>query len=671
MSEIRKSKRTTAGKRALTLDEELIAEERKKQNFRRSFLSRKPKLTRRGEIYDRKPKVRKPEITSSEIEDLEDEVRCLVCGTTEDDGEAMVQCDQCHTWQHNHCMFQENTIPESYICNVCDPHNEAYGSLRFEMSLIEYKRLKKNHLVPHSKGTIPNLDNQESIVEADNAPDSDFSEESNLETPEDDSAESFFSQESDQEHIILSKPTKKGQNTKHAKVFRREQEGCEIKSTDDEFSPVRKGIVKTFFKMFNDLLPSNAKNAEEWAVKLEYQLLLSSGDKKTGKGGKMVHSPGNSYTSKARTLMFNLKNPKTKLLERLIGEELTFDQLCNLTPEEMQTSDIKQLAKDVHTKAISQTVIENGMNSKPRAKITHKGEEIIDFDETEEGKASELFNNDQFPAYERGEEDSAQRMHPFIKSVGSSHQGEVEQKTLHEHGEPYNQNVSLYQNEYYSGEEDESVNHERQQMILDESISAIIGESFQDEDQPIGEADINDRSTAKQPSSSCLVWTGELIFSEISNFRACAHFVTSSTLMDFDKESQQCISIIRQFRQVHKYLQIEGRLNRKTALAYLQNCMDRKKYTLMIEFVPEESGEALIDEEHRNNFIRLFNYFYNRNRFGVIQGKGDSVKDAYLVPYQEGDEPEKVFGSFKFPNTIFEARSSLSQRLFGVFVTNL
>lgn len=125
MSEIRKSKRATAGKRALTLDEELIVEERKKQNLKRNFLSRKSELTRRGETYGPKQRRRKPKHTSSEMEDLEDEVRCLVCGTTEDDGEAMVQCDRCHTWQHNHCMFQENTIPESYICNVCDPHNEA------------------------------------------------------------------------------------------------------------------------------------------------------------------------------------------------------------------------------------------------------------------------------------------------------------------------------------------------------------------------------------------------------------------------------------------------------------------------------------------------------------------------------------------------------------------
>ncbi|AOA63945.1 Transcription elongation regulator [Komagataella phaffii CBS 7435] len=663
MSEIRKSKRATAGKRALTLDEELIVEERKKQNLKRNFLSRKSELTRRGETYGPKQRRRKPKHTSSEMEDLEDEVRCLVCGTTEDDGEAMVQCDRCHTWQHNHCMFQENTIPESYICNVCDPHNEAYGNLKFEMSLSEYKQLKRETLSPHGKGPALNFDIQESIVAAKKAPDSDYSEESIAKIPEDDS-ESFFSEESDQEHLIHSKPTQKGHNTKHTKAFGQEQEGCEIKSMDEEFNPVRKGIVKTFFKMFNNLLPSNAKNAEEWALKLEYQLLLSRGDKKTGKGGKIVHIPGNSYTSKARTLMFNLKNPKTKLLERLIGKELTFVQLCNLTPEEMQTSDIKQLAKDVHTKAISQTVIENGMNSKPRAKITHKGEEIIDFGEADEGKTSELFNEDQFSDYERGEEDSPQRMQHLIEEEGS-HQREEEQEKLSERGEPYNKNVSLYHNEYYSGEEDEGINHERQQMILDESISAIIGDNFQDEDQPIDEAGITDRSKG-------FVWAGELIFSEISNFRACAYFVTSSTLMDFDKESQQCISIIRQFHQIHKYLQIEGRLNRKTALAYLKNCMDRKKYTLIVEFVPDESGEALTDEEHRNNFIRLFNYFYNRNRFGVIQGKGDSVKDAYLIPYQEGDVPEKVFGSFKFPNTIFEVRrSSLSQRLFGVFVTNL
>lgn len=64
----------------------------------------------------------------SDGEDYEGDVRCDPCGTTQDnynedtdEGGMMIECDDCHTWQHAKCMGfrNEGQIPEKYRCNRC------------------------------------------------------------------------------------------------------------------------------------------------------------------------------------------------------------------------------------------------------------------------------------------------------------------------------------------------------------------------------------------------------------------------------------------------------------------------------------------------------------------------------------------------------------------------
>lgn len=60
--------------------------------------------------------------------DLEGEVRCDPCGTTQDnydeetdEGGIMIECDDCGTWQHAACMGYQTkrAIPKQYLCNRC------------------------------------------------------------------------------------------------------------------------------------------------------------------------------------------------------------------------------------------------------------------------------------------------------------------------------------------------------------------------------------------------------------------------------------------------------------------------------------------------------------------------------------------------------------------------
>ncbi|KAL0449634.1 UNVERIFIED_CONTAM: PHD finger protein [Sesamum latifolium] len=47
-------------------------------------------------------------------------VRCK-CGARDDDGERMVACDICETWQHTRCSGIEDTeaVPRLFVCDAC------------------------------------------------------------------------------------------------------------------------------------------------------------------------------------------------------------------------------------------------------------------------------------------------------------------------------------------------------------------------------------------------------------------------------------------------------------------------------------------------------------------------------------------------------------------------
>jgi len=65
-------------------------------------------------------------------------VRCI-CGTVEDDGESMLECETCQAWQHTDCVFPtlskaqiEVETDKDYLCTVCDPyaHRHVLKNLR-------------------------------------------------------------------------------------------------------------------------------------------------------------------------------------------------------------------------------------------------------------------------------------------------------------------------------------------------------------------------------------------------------------------------------------------------------------------------------------------------------------------------------------------------------------
>ena len=61
---------------------------------------------------------------SVEVEEEDDQnIRCI-CGLYDEneEGRAMIACDQCNAWQHNGCMgLEEDAEPKTYFCEQCKP----------------------------------------------------------------------------------------------------------------------------------------------------------------------------------------------------------------------------------------------------------------------------------------------------------------------------------------------------------------------------------------------------------------------------------------------------------------------------------------------------------------------------------------------------------------------
>lgn len=56
-------------------------------------------------------------------------VKCI-CGATDDDGEAMTECDNCSTWLHNACVGLPPDGPDSdsWLCSACSLSGKQLAS---------------------------------------------------------------------------------------------------------------------------------------------------------------------------------------------------------------------------------------------------------------------------------------------------------------------------------------------------------------------------------------------------------------------------------------------------------------------------------------------------------------------------------------------------------------
>lgn len=635
-----------------------------------------------------------PPPPASEEEEI---IRCI-CGEYEEEEDIerdMICCDKCSAWQHNDCMgltFPKGQEPAEYFCEQCKPedHKEllekiARGEKPWEEAAkrrqqeIEEKKAKRRR---GRKGGTKKGGGRASDVKAENSSASTPAPEGDAapETPAPATAQADSQQPSsaqkrkldgaqatdsvsipdascmwfcltlfqghkqkqprtssagltDQERRTSVSQSRKGS----AADGGRESTSAsrEPASSPEEISnAARRGCANALIKLFVDQiqeaqkqqtykLPSD-KSVDDVARPLGLSLEHAMYTNLCGGSGE----PNEQYKSQLRTILFNVKkNPS--LRDRLLVGSLSTAALSTMSTQAMASEEQQQKDAEIKREAEKQHIIVE--ENRPRIRRTHKGEEIVEGD-THAGVSESIFSST--IARRAAFEAENQSPDPAVRAAGRSVSPKTQQPP--EFGEAKVSQGSAANGDTghphspsavgHDAEFPEVPEHLHQQLPpeskaqADEEIDNLLKEEEEPESPPYSPKDID---------SGGIVWQGKISMHPVAEFRSTARHVGGADLS----------GRIPWHQMIPPVLQVDGRIEIQLATNYL--CGLRFSNTTDVTVI---SVSAPDDPSERAEFDKLFNYFTDRKRYGVV-GKHPlpNVKDTYIIPIEAGVSKKPEF----------------------------
>ncbi|CUS20609.1 LAQU0S01e10528g1_1 [Lachancea quebecensis] len=323
---------------------------------------------RTAELEYVKARAKKREVEADDRE-ISDSVRCLVCGTTDENYDEdndphgdMIQCDKCYTWQHIKCMIGQEEADKigTYYCSICAP--SSYPNLKYS---IDSQAVKKSHAIKTSEPDDELEDFQK-----------DLSDESANEKLEED----------------FVRPTKRRKHNGRKNVT--------TNSTRNQGFRLRDSALKMFRDLFAKYVipdtvqarrfqPPSQLSCEQYAntlaTELEEELYATNVGQEESKFNEV-------YKEKVRVLFSNLKDQKNIDMKALVvNRALPFNKLVKMSVNELVNPDLRSFKEKVGSEALTQLILEQP--HKPRYFKTHKGEELIE-DPNDYEPEDMIFNKD-------------------------------------------------------------------------------------------------------------------------------------------------------------------------------------------------------------------------------------------------------------------------------------
>lgn len=584
------------------------------------------------------------------VDDDEGEIRCL-CGENVDDGGFMIQCDTCGKWQHGECMGYEDPeeVSETYSCELCRP------DLYKDVSVPAKKRKKPDAKKtaskekPVSRGTDGKLTLKKSTKRK--TPTS--------EEPSDDTSD--FSSDEDDKPLAPKKkartsppalPSPPPKTTPPAEVRRKPPPIITTRRTSQSSPhqrrastsanpatptyPTKTPLAKTFTelsdqtripaarifaKIFEPLEPTKS---EALGLAIENALFSAYATSEHGYGAE--------YKNRFRSISFNLKDAKNSALrERVLSGNLPPEELVKLSSEEMANQELRAQAEKIREEGVAQSVLK--VQTGPRIRRTHKGEEIVGEDVTAitptEGTASAPFARAEMSPSIREDDEAPASPRSAASNRSRSFSPPNQEEPAIEPPAERKQSASNF--------DIQSVwSHLRSPTPQDEP-SVPMGLDVLPENLPQNQIDdpdidrlINEQGGNSPPYSPTAyefelpntvtkyppVWTGDLSMPSVAHFSAQARFVGGP----------HSITDLPWSNVLPQHLVIDGRIPVDTTTKYLEaQRMSSTKNIIVIQIEPT-------DDSHKEMFTKLYQYFHDRQRYGVLQIQSNIVKDAYLIP---------------------------------------
>ncbi|GAA5865654.1 hypothetical protein JCM1840_003205 [Sporobolomyces johnsonii] len=332
---------------------------------------------------------------------------CLGYDTGE---QPMIQCEHCSNWFHFGCIGLTDDSAskiEAYSCDMCE--QMGVGSTRLlpdPTALPSPSAPLDSSRDPHDDYSAGGADADEQLEDdegeeehAQDDDDDDFEEEegaggsakkrkrkaaggrttSRRKLDQDESDDDYGSSGDDEEKS--KKPTrskaKKGSN-RGASVTIARKSSTDVKQTSvPPTEKTRAAVVKQFTTTFSSIFSAASSSAgldvraAAFAEDVEGELFEGFCEL----DDKGVRAPRAKYTSKFRSLQFNLKS-NAVFRSRIASNELDAASIVHMSAEDLQTPELKAMAESVRAASLKNAVKE--VLVAPTAKRTHKGEEEID-----------------------------------------------------------------------------------------------------------------------------------------------------------------------------------------------------------------------------------------------------------------------------------------------------
>lgn len=384
----------------------------------------------------------------------------------------------------------------------------------------------------------------------------------------------------------------------------------------DQDEVVRSNVRKSL----KDILISRCKSTEtainieavgKLCKKIETELL------------KLFGETGQKYKTKYRSLIFNLKDMQNKILyKRVVSGEISPHKLVHMTPEQLATPELarwREQESKHNIEMIKKRELEEAELQKyPSIKKTHKGEVEIEGDENLETLEIKA--------------DSAPDRRLSSTSSATNEMNDLLKDTTEEHAHHlFDSNCKICTGKMMPPGESQTTGVS---TTIVEAVAESSVPSPTEDDMLIGSPPSPDTSALspsspnpvsiiapppsarKQPS----VWRGFVMMQKVAKFVCTAYAVsgTCENLMEILPDT------------VH----VCGRIPPGQVWEYLSQMKEgRKNQNKFIDVIRFEMSS----NEEKQGYIKLYTYFYTRQRIGVVGNCYSGVKDMYILPLASHD----------------------------------
>ncbi|NXJ65674.1 PHF3 protein, partial [Rostratula benghalensis] len=436
---------------------------------------------------------------------------------------------------------------------------------------------------------------------------------------------------------VVERSTKSGSIHEKQEIKKKKNEKGSISATHPPAVPASKPSadqirqsVKQSFKeiLMKRLTDSTLKIPEERAAKVATRIereLFS-----------FFRDTDSKYKNKYRSLMFNLKDPKNKILfKKVLKGEVTPDHLIKMSPEELASKELAAWRQRENRHTIEMIEKEQReVERRPITKITHKGEIEIESEtpmkEQEEVMEIQEPNMKLFEKSEEAEKEINESASSDTTSQHKNHLFDLNCKICIGRMAPPTDDISAKKVKVSVGVARKQSDNEAESIAdaLSSTSSILASELLEDDKQDLSKSSFTPLPKSETPGTvECeslflarlnFIWKGFINMPSVAKFVIKAYPVSGS----FEYLTEDLPDSI----------QVGGRISPHTVWEYVEKIKaSGTKEICVVRFTP-------VTEEDQISYALLFAYFSSRKRYGVAANNMKQVKDLYLIPLGSSDK---------------------------------